>query len=185
MTTLTTLWRALESNYGLLVLVGMFYLGWKLSTWKSGIENRLSGVEKLVERYIKKTDEIYTVIVGRFGRPVDQSTSPVTLTEYGTELSEKIDAQKIVDAYADALYREAENMNAYEVQEHCFAFCNSRLLDDLKKTDRAHFDKISNIAFEDGIQMEKLTRVLGLELRDRILQMKGKSHAEVDEHSPA
>ncbi|MDD9884218.1 MAG: hypothetical protein OXU62_06770 [Gammaproteobacteria bacterium] len=114
MTTISTLWRALESNYGLLVLAGMFYLGWKMSTWKGSIENRLSGVENLAERYAKKTDEIYTIIVGRFGRSVDQATSPVTLTEYGAELSGKINARKTVDAYADALYQEAKDMNAYE-----------------------------------------------------------------------
>jgi len=112
MTTLTTLWRALESNYGLLVLAGMFYLGWKMSGWKGGLENRLSGVESLVERHTKKTDEIYTVIIGRFGRPVEHATSPV-------------------------------------------------------------------------IGTEKPAPAFGIELRDWILQMKGKSHAEVDEHSPA
>lgn len=184
MTTISTLWRALESNYGLLVLAGMFYLGWKMSTWKGSIENRLSGVENLAERYAKKTDEIYTIIVGRFGRSVEQATSPVTLTEYGAELSDKIEARTIVDAYADALYQEAKDMNAYEVQEHCFLFCKNRLLDDLEKSDRDYFDKISDIAFQEGIEMEKLMRVLGIELRDRILQMKGKSHAEVDAHSP-
>jgi len=218
MTTLTTLWRVLESNYGLLVLAGMFYLGWKMSTWKGGIENRLAaverlvessmagverlvedriagverlvenrmaGVERLVERYTKKTDEIYTVIVGRFGGSVAKSDSPVRLSDYGADLSEKIDAKTVVDAYAEAVYCETDDMNAYEIQEHCFAFCNDRLLDDLKENHRAHFDKISNVAFEDGIEMKKLLYVLGLELRDRVFQMQDKSHDEVDEHSPA
>lgn len=185
MTTLTTLWRALESNYGLLVLAGMFYLVWKMSTWKGGIEHRLDNVEKTVEKYTEKTDEIYNIIVGRFGHGVGQTESPERLTEYGAELAGKIDARKIVDKYADAVYRETENMNAYQVQQHCFVFCRDPLMNDLEKVDRAYFDKISNLAFEEGLHLAEISYVLGLEMRDRVLQMREKSHAEAAEHSPA
>ena len=176
--------RALDSGSWIFILGALVFIGWKASTWKANIEHRLSSVEKTMETFSGKLDEVYIAIIGRFGRAVEKSTSPVTLTEYGVELAGKIDAQKVVDAYADKLHRETENMNAYKVQEYCFSFCKEKLPDDLEQNDKTYFDKISNVAYEEGINIEKLTRVLGIKLRDKVLSMKGKSHAEIDEHSP-
>ena len=97
MTAISTLWRTLESNYGLPLFARIFYLSWKMSSWKDDVENRLSGVECLVERYTKNTNEIYTVTIGCFSRPMGQTTNPAMLTEYDAELSDKINAKKILD----------------------------------------------------------------------------------------
>ncbi len=57
-------------------------------------------------------------------------------------------------------------------------------MNDLETEDKYQFDKMLQVAFDEGIDIEKITRVVGIALRDRVLQMEGKSHAEVDEHSP-
>ncbi|WP_424946577.1 hypothetical protein [Candidatus Spongiihabitans sp.] len=173
------------------VVIAVIGVVWKISTWTTTVDNRLSGVEKIiegltknVEGLTKKVDEVYRVIVMRHGRAIEKIDSPVTLSEYGQELFEKIDAEKVVDAYADKLHGDTQGMNAYKVQEQCFLFCKEKLLDDLEAKDKDQFDKISQVAFDEDIDIEKITRVVGIALRDRVLQMEGKSHTEVDEHSP-
>ncbi len=176
--------QALNNPITWFFLVGLGFLFWKVPTWKAGIEYRLSGVEKSVNELSRKADEIYSVLINKFGRAVDQAGSPVTLTQYGKDLFSQIDAEKIVNKYADKLLEETESMNAYQIQEYCFDFSRKDLLNDLEQHDKESFNKISTVASEEGIDLEKLTRVIGISLRDRVLSTQGKSPMEVDDHSP-
>lgn len=168
-----TLWTVIV---GLLILGGIFI--WKVSGWKTSIEADLAKVSEQV-------DLVYKIIVNRFGRDVQQTSSPVTLTDYGRRISKRITAEKIVNKYAEELNKKTEGMNAYQIQEECFSFCEEDLLERLRETDKKSFDEISEVAFDDGIKLEKITRVIGIELRDRVLSMCGKPQIEVDEHSPS
>ena len=143
-----------------------------------GIETKLSEVSE-------KIDLVYEIIVNKFGHDVQQASGPVSLSDYGQKLSERIAAGRIVDEYAEELNERTKGTNAYQMQEQCFLFCEEDLLAKLQETDKQYFDEISNVAFEDGIEMEKITRVLGIELRDRVLSMRGRLHTEVGEHSPS
>ncbi len=107
------------------VVVAVFVIGavWKTSTWKTTVDNKLSGFAQAIEILTGKVDEVYREIVMSRGRAIEKIDSPVTLSEYGQELFEKIDAEKLVDAYADKLRGDTQGMNAYKVQEHCFLFC--------------------------------------------------------------
>ena len=161
----------------------VFFL-WKVPTWKTNIENRLSAVEKAVDNLSDKMDEIYSVIIRQFGRTVEKIDSPVTLSEYGKELFDLVDAEKIVNGYAEKMYNETQGMNAYKVQDYCFTFCKEKLMDDLEANNKDQSEKMAVVAFDQGINMEKITRVVGIALRDRVLQMGGKLHTDVDEYSP-
>ena len=185
MNIFSTAMQTLNQHWVLLVLAVVFL--WKISTWKANIENRLSNTEKSLDvlsknldALSKKVDDLYSIIISKFGRSVEQADSPVTVTDYGKDLSGRINAEAVVDVYADNLYEETKGMNAYQVQEHCFIFCKEKLLNDLEKKDKAKFDNLSAVAFDEGIEIEKLMRIVGILLRDRVLSMKGKSHAEVD-----
>ena len=183
MNNFITLLRDWEIPWIFGIALGVFLL-WKVPVWKTSIEHRLTAVEKAVEDFSGKMNEVHSAIINKYGRAVDQVGSPVVLTEYGKDLYQKIDAEKIVNKYADRLLQETKNMNAYEVQEHCFGFCKEKLLGELKHQDEVSFEKISAVAYEEGIELEKITRVIGISLRDQVLSMQGKSHAEVDDHSP-
>ncbi len=184
MSTFSTILQTLNHSWTWVLVALVVIAIWKVPTWKVSIEHRLSAVEKAVDGLSGKMDEVYSVIINKYGRAVDQAGSPVTLTEYGKELFARIDAEKIVDKYVDRLLQETKDMNAYQVQEHCFLFCKETLLADLEEQDKDSFEKISTVAFEEGIDLEKITRVVGISLRDRVLPMQGKSHIEVDDHSP-
>lgn len=152
---------------------------WKIATWKKGVDDGLLGLRKLT----KKVDEIHSVIVQSFGRSVTHADSPIKLTEFGAELATKIDADEIVNKYADSMQSKTNGQNAYQIQEECFEYCREELVDDLKKKFPDHFEKMSKVAFQDGLEMESLTKVVGIKLRDEVLFRADKTHAEVDKSS--
>ena len=118
------------------------------------------------------------------GEPVEKVTSPISLTDYGKELSQSINASEIADLQITKVTAAVENFNAYQIQEYCFSFSKDDLLNELKANHADLYDKIHEVAFEQGMDVEKLTRVIALELRDKILPTLNKPHAEIDQHSP-
>ena len=172
----------IESPITWIIIAGIFL--WKTATWKTTIENKLSSLSEKLSSLSEKVEKVYDVIINRFGHSVEQTSSPITLNNYGKDLSERIDSKTIVNKYVDLLYEQTKNMNAYQVQEHCFLFSKDELLPKLQETDKEYFDKISSVAFDDGIDIEKIARVIGIELRDRILSMHGKLQTEIDDHLP-
>ncbi len=187
-----------------------FLLFWKASTWKASMENRLSkeenslgdlsakvgkmetvpgkvaALDAKVDSLADKVDMLCNGVFLYLKNGVEQSKSPTSWSTYGEQLSEKIDAGAVAAIYVERLHRLTTAMNAYQVQERCFAFCDHELMDDLEKTDRVLFDKISMTAYQNGIRMNNLTRVVGLHLRDKVLMMSGQLahvHTPADTHA--
>ena len=156
----------------------------KLETSVDKLESSVGKLENSVGKLSEKVNEIYGVIINKFGRTIDQADSPVILSDYGKDLYNRIDAEKIVDRYAERLLQETKGMNAYQIQEHCFLFSKDNLLEDLEKNDKESFETVSDVAYMEGIDLEKIMRVVGIPLRDRVLSMQGKSYTKVDDHSP-
>ncbi len=190
MNNFSTITQVFGQSWFWAVIAAVGVIVWKTATWKGATDHRLSSLEKMVPEVYERLDRILTLLMTvkmtvKPGHPVDESGSPKRLNNYGKELSGKIDAKKIAATYAGKMHDETQDMNAYQVQEHCFLFCVGKLLADLEKNDKDSFNRISAVAYEDGLEIEKLMQVIGFELRDQVLAMKGKTHAEVDEHAPA
>lgn len=175
--------QALNESWALLALAVGIWLLWKVPTWKASIEYRLTAVEKSMDEVKqsvansdRKIDAIYDFLLRRFGTDIEKSTSPISLTDYGEELARKANAEKIVDRYADRMLRETAGMNTYQTQEHCFAFTKDLLPGELEADDKATFDAMTDVAYTDGIPLEKITRVIGISLRDRVLSMRDKPY---------
>ncbi len=73
-------------------------------------------------------------LLDKWGPSVIQSSSPVSLTEYGKEIADKVEAKRIASAYADKLKdeKDIDSMNSYEIQEYCFSYAKEKLLANLK-----------------------------------------------------
>ena len=101
-----------------------------------------------------------------------QSDSPVSLSEYGKSLSKKIDAKSITDKYKERLTKKAkkQEMNACQIQQSCFYFAQNKIPKDLEENSKEQYDQLANIAFNEGIQIRDLMRVLGLILKDQTLK---------------
>lgn len=177
---------------------------WKLSKWHSGIEHRMgktddrldrveSVVQDLSNKFDKMNDKIINIldeIKEIFKRlppePLEQSTSPISLTDYGRKLSLKIDASDIAEIQITRVAEKAKasHFNAYQIQEYCFDYAKQKLLEELKETQEDLYQKIHEVAYEEGINVEGLTRVIALELRDKVLSSMNMLHAEIDQHTP-
>ena len=204
---INTIIQSLENFQGIAILLVAVWLAWKVASWKATVDGRLTGVEKAIDRIEKavetltqrmdaltqrmdaltqrmdtlthKVDDIYRWIMNDSFRSIEKVDSPIALSEYGKELFYLIDAEKIVNQYAEKMYNETQEMNAYKVQEYCFTYCKEKLMDELEENDKEQSEKMALVAFDQGIDMERITRIVGIALRDRVLQKGEKMYAEV------
>ena len=77
-----------------------------------------------------------------------------------------------------------KEFNACQIQEYCFSFSREELLNELKEKQIERYNQIYDVVFNKGIDVERLTRVIVLELRDKVLSSLNKPHEEIDQHSP-
>ena len=193
-----TVQNLIESLSPWIIIVLVPFIFWQIPVWKTRIESKVENVElrqdKLDERYDKsdekylklqeKIDDLYKLLLGAIGPQFLKSGSPLRLTDHGNKISERIAAARIANNCAVKIIDKTVNLNAYEIQEFCFEFCKGKLLEELEKDNFEQYEIIQTVAFEEGVEIEKITRVIAIELRDKILSMKGTAHSEIDEHSP-
>ena len=171
-------------NWGWIVVAAIAVIGtiYKIIKWTAVVESDRHQFREFMNEVREDIKKILQRIPG--GEPVEKVTSPIALTDYGKDLSQSINASEIADIYIIRVTKDVEKFNAYEIQEYCFSFSKNDLLNDLKTNHSARHDKIHEVAFEQGIDVEKITRVIALELRDKILSTLNKRHSEIDHHSP-
>lgn len=174
---------------GVITTISLFCVAaWKLSSWKHKLDDleplrkHVGGIISMME----KINEIHSSMIARHGKPLAESQSPISLTDYGKDIAKQINANDLVNKYANDLYNNMTGLNAYQIQEYCFDFSENKLLGKLEENDKVYFNKISDVAYENGIAVENIMKmVVGIALRDKILEMSGKSHKEVDDNAPA
>ena len=126
--------------------------------WKSRVDRKLSEIQTKVDRILEKLREQPQ---SRIIRPF----SPLSLTELGRDVAEAIDASTWAKQTALELRAKTSDMSPYEVQEYCIRYC----LFEYTPT-KSHLEKLEQCAFEKGVQMDGVLQVLGIVLRDEMLQ---------------
>ena len=185
-----------------IVVVGILF--WKVPVWKTRIEGRIENIEdriksievrldkveirlddlyKRLDDLNKRFGDLYKLIASSIDRSEIQSSSPLKLTDYGTTISEKVGADQIADHYAQQLLGSVESLNPYQVQEYCFKYCEINLMSDLKDECKQSYENIYSVAYEDGIELNKITRVIAIKLRDAIFSIQGTSQKYLGKHS--
>ncbi len=139
-----------------LLLIAIVGATWKLGAWKGGVDKALEGLHKAIKRLDKKIDALPT--------PAFASGSPLRLTEFGEKLSREIQAKEWAAALAPALIEKCEGNVPYEVQEICIEYAKAEL--HLSTDEDA---RLKHCAFENGVTVEIVRQVLGIELRDEVL----------------
>ncbi len=136
---------------------------WKLGSWKGSVDKALGALHKAIDRLEKKFD--------RFEKKIDAlptqafaSGSPLRLTEFGEKLSREIKAKEWAAALAPALIKKCEDKVPYEVQQICIEYAKTELQ---PTTDEDTALKVC--AYENGIEVEIVRKVSGIELRDEVL----------------
>ncbi len=136
-------------------------------------------IEKINDKFEKMNDKLEKIFHFLPNEPLEKRTSPISLTDYGKKLSREISASEISDMELTNVAGQVKDLNAYQIQEYCFEFAKNELLKKLKEKHLDFYDKIHEVAFHEGIEVEKLTRVIALELRDKILSTLNRPHSEI------
>lgn len=98
--------------------------------------------------------------------PTIDSKSPMSLSELGEKVSREIDAPGWVRDLAPRFLDEVKGKSRYFIQELCMDFFVSKY----KPSDDQKY-LLEDCAFKYGIDVDSVLRVLGLELRDRLLKL--------------
>ena len=99
------------------------------------------------------------------GQEEVEGHSPRALTEKGRILSKAVNAKDLATKYRSHL-GSVNTKQAYDIQEACLAFAE---LDMLEALDDEDSRAVKKYAYENGISVERVLRVIGIEMRDMIL----------------
>ena len=102
--------RSLRRTPGLFVIFALLGLGiliWKISGWKTGVDNDRSAFKEFMQEIREKINEIFL----RLPSPkVTVTESPLRLSKFGKQLAEEIKAEQWVPGYAVHVKAQAEGM---------------------------------------------------------------------------
>ena len=131
---------------------------------------------------IAKVDLIYN---NTLKNPVVMAHSPLQLTEAGTTGSESIGLHRVLTREFDklsGLVNKYAPRNAYDIQTRSMQIANEQFLLLLNESE---LNRAKDFAFAKGLQLEDLSSILGLLLRDQILAQKVIPLSAVDEPMPS
>ena len=151
---------------------GLATLVFKAGVWKSKMDSGVSGVERSVEGLRSEMrdfmKEIRSDIKKIFNRlsPTTRIGSPISLTRLGEKVSGEIGAPEWARVIAPKFLDEVSGQSPYFIQEFCMDFCTTRYAPDQDVKAR-----LEQCAYENGIDLDSVLRVLAVELRDRLLEL--------------
>ncbi|MCY3628508.1 MAG: hypothetical protein F4065_07425 [Rhodothermaceae bacterium] len=134
-----------------------------VSRWSGSVDTKLSHLEEFMKKLDRKFDRIRdqlpapNVMVGR---------SPLRLTEFGNDISKKIDGVNWASRIAETLTDHIQGKEAYDIQEYSFDYVLNKI-----KLSEEQLSLIRNVAYKKGIPEKGVRQVLGIELRDKLLDI--------------
>lgn len=149
----------------LLVLIAAVF---KFASWYGEVNIDRKRFDQSMEGVNQVLEDIRRDIRNIFDRlPLVPTTneSPIRLSEHGERISKDIDAKAWAEEETQKLIGQSRGMTPYQVQELSFDHAKAFEPDD------ALLVKMQQSSFETGIDLEGVRRVLGVELRDRLLQL--------------
>ena len=156
----------------------VFWLGWKAKALHDVYKTVISITEQwddllaLLDQIVKDLRQIKFATSGRY----DDSDSPRALNSDGQRISQLIAAKDLADRYAG--FAPVDNLtNAYDIQEACFTFATEKLSGHLTPDER---NTIKTVAFDEGANELMIMRVVGIVLRDKVLEDKKIPISQVD-----
>ena len=114
-------------------------------------------------------------ILSRIPPSPTSSASPIQLTVIGERISENIKAKSWAEKMADEMVDETEDMDSLEIQNVSFDKAQEF------KPDEDMEKRMRDSAFQEGINLDGVRKVLGVVLRDRLLALHGKDKGSLDE----
>lgn len=127
------------------------------------------------EDFMKEVRQDIKDILARLPRePAISSGSPLQLTGLGNKISKEIGAEEWANNEATTLLGKAKEKDPFEIQAMAFDHTH-----DLEPPEEM-LAKMRASAFENGLDLDIVRRVMGIVLRDRILKMCGPLPSSLD-----
>jgi hypothetical protein len=182
-----------QLNSSVFVLLGILVIAalalYKLGRWQERFkthDRRVDKIESIHEKVVILETKIQLIYDNTNPRKTLAAASPIALTAFGKEIANKIGAEKIFKRYLQKLLGKATTKcpltaNAYDIQVESMKIAK----EDLRRMVTAEeINLIKNEAFERGILDEDIWAIFGIYLRDHILNARGISAADIDNHDP-
>ena len=138
------------------------------SRWRGSVDTDRTNFKEFMQEIREKLEQIQEQIAQIFDHLAANNLiapgSPLTLTGLGKKISTQLRAKEWAKKHAARV--DTTGMNAYKIQEFCFAY--------VKDEDRQPFSDdeqatIQDVAAEHGQKTEHVVDVFAIELRDKLL----------------
>lgn len=190
------------SSIAALLITAFWFVHWatkRITEIRSSNEHVKNSVGSLYERIDRRVDKIegsiddirkdmayLKVNIEIFQQSsVAQRKSPISLTEGGCELSEKLHAEEMIARNWGKIFENLEEnipeKSAYDIQQYIFETATVNLEEFLEKAD---VDAVKTFAYNDGRPLGYYAPVFAVPIRDKYLAQKGVDIAEVDKNNP-
>lgn len=161
--------------YWALVLSGTVLLAFIAAVFKFGSwYGQVNSDRKRFDQFMEEVRKDIKNIFDRLPPLPTKEASPIRLSEHGERISKDIDAKAWAEKVTHKLIGQTKGMTPFQVQEFSFDHANAF------EPDNALLVKMQQSSFETGIDLEGVRRVLGVELRDRLLQLNGLTESSLD-----
>ena len=162
----------------LLVLLALGTVVFKFAIWRANVDTDRSTFKEFMEEVKNDLKEIKDNITGLSSKvselsgkvsvlisqePIDTSKSPTRLNDLGKSISEEIQGKEWARDIAKLNIDQLEGKQPYDIQK--FAFNQAYKFEFSKDM----IEKMKQSAWENGVPIEIIIRVLAYELRDELL----------------
>ncbi len=115
---------------------------------------------------IKVNDNRILDISSRLPSHIDINQSPLGLSELGKNVSNELNAISWADEFVTNVQDEVRGKDAYEIQ----MFCMNYVMPDDRYTEEQR-KVMRKVAYDNGLYVDEVRRVIGYELRDKLLSI--------------
>ncbi len=160
---------------GISVSVGLsvITLAYKFGKWQGEVNNDRKSFSEFM---IEVRSDIKEILSRLPAKPIS-SSSPIRLTELGERISKNIDAKSWAEKTSHEMVDQTQGMDSLKIQEESFGKAQSF------EPDENLLQKMRDSAFQEGINLEGVREVLGVELRDCLLRLHNLSQDSLDSQS--
>ena len=147
------------------VVIAVISFAYKYGKWQGEVDNDRNNFKE----FMKEVRSDIKEILSRLPAKPTSSASPIRLTELGERISKKIDAKSWAKTVAQEMAGETEGKDSLKIQEESFKKAKNF------KPNETLLKNMRDSAFQEGIDLDGIRDVLGVELRDQLLAIHGKT----------
>lgn len=165
--------------------------GWalyKIGCWTAIFkhqDDKINKLEALSEKIIELKTKVELIYNNTNPRRTVAAYSPISLTDIGKEIADKIKANIVLEKYISKLASEVEAekpKNAYDIQMASMKVAKEKMITLLSEDE---LSVVKQEAYNRGIIVEDIMSVFGVLLRNHVLNQKGLPISDVDKHTPS